>query len=97
VRSGHSGRGEVEVLLPEAGIDIENHVEEIRRRYMLEAMERTHGVQTRAAEMLGMTFRSFRYFAKKYGLTSGREPGARRQDERPEEAFEESEEFQTVD
>jgi two-component system response regulator PilR (NtrC family) len=97
VRSGHSGHGEVEVLLPEAGIDIENHVEEIRRRYMLEAMERTHGVQTRAAEMLGMTFRSFRYFAKKYGLTSGREPGARRQDERPEEAFEESEEFQTVD
>ena len=28
------------------------------------------GVQTRAAERLGMTFRSFRYFAKKYGLTS---------------------------
>ena len=33
------------------------------------AMERSGGVQTRAAEMLGMTFRSFRYFAKKYGLT----------------------------
>ena len=27
------------------------------------------GVQTRAAELLGMTFRSFRYFAKKYELT----------------------------
>ena len=25
----------------------------------------------RAAEILGMTFRSFRYFAKKYGLTRG--------------------------
>jgi two-component system response regulator PilR (NtrC family) len=39
---------------------------------MLEAMERSGGVQTRAAEILGMTFRSFRYFAKKYGMT-GRE------------------------
>jgi CheY-like chemotaxis protein len=26
-------------------------------------------VQTRAAELLGMTFRSFRYFAKKYGMS----------------------------
>jgi two-component system response regulator PilR (NtrC family) len=36
---------------------------------MLEAMERSGGVQTRAAELLGMTFRSFRYFAKKYELS----------------------------
>ena len=41
---------------------------------MAEAMERSHGVQTRAAEILGMTFRSFRYFAKKYGLTRGETP-----------------------
>jgi hypothetical protein len=32
-------------------------------------MDRCGQVQTRAAELLGMTFRSFRYFAKKYGLT----------------------------
>jgi len=31
---------------------------------MIEAMERSGSVQTRAAEILGMTFRSFRYFAK---------------------------------
>jgi two-component system response regulator PilR (NtrC family) len=36
---------------------------------MVEAMERCAGVQTRAAELLGMTFRSFRYFAKKYGMS----------------------------
>ena len=35
---------------------------------MLEAMRRCGGVQTRAADVLGMTFRSFRYFAKKYCL-----------------------------
>jgi hypothetical protein len=43
---------------------------------MAEAMERANGVQTRAAEILGMTFRSFRYFAKKYGLTRGEVVGA---------------------
>ena len=36
---------------------------------MMEAMDRSGGVQTRAADLLGMTFRSFRYFAKKYGVT----------------------------
>ena len=43
---------------------------------MLEAMQRGRGVQTRAAELLGMTFRSFRYFAKKYDLTTGRDVAA---------------------
>ena len=57
--------------IPEAGIDLELHLEELRQRYMLAAMERSGGVQTHAAELLGMTFRSFRYFAKKYDL--GRE------------------------
>jgi two-component system response regulator PilR (NtrC family) len=76
VRCGHSRQGDVDVILPEGGIELDRHVEEIRRRYMVEAMERTGGVQTRAAEMLGMTFRSFRYFAKKYGLT-GRDAAPR--------------------
>ncbi len=75
VRSGESRRREVDVILPESGIDLDRHLEELRQRYMLEAMERMGGVQTRAAELLGMTFRSFRYFAKKYGIT-GREPSA---------------------
>jgi len=71
LRSGQSTHGEPHVVLRDSGIDIERHLEDLRRRYMAEAMERAHGVQTRAAELLGMTFRSFRYFAKKYGLTRG--------------------------
>jgi two-component system response regulator PilR (NtrC family) len=71
LRSGHNGPGEPSVVLRDSGIDLERHLEDLRRRYMAEAMERAHGVQTRAAEILGMTFRSFRYFAKKYGLTRG--------------------------
>jgi two-component system response regulator PilR (NtrC family) len=70
VRSGKLHRGEVEVVLPDSGIELERHLEELRRRFMIEAMERSGSVQTRAAEMLGMTFRSFRYFGKKYGLTA---------------------------
>ena len=69
VRTGKTHRGEIAVALPESGIDLDRHIEELRSRYMIEALERTGGVQTHAAEMLGMTFRSFRYFAKKYGLT----------------------------
>jgi two-component system response regulator PilR (NtrC family) len=96
VRSGQARQGDVDVVLPDGGIDIEHHVEEIRRRYMLEAMERTAGVQTRAAEMLGMTFRSFRYFAKKYGLT-GRESGPRHDDEVSEVAFGEPERLRVAE
>ena len=35
---------------------------------MLKALERCGGVQTQAAELLRMSFRSFRYYAKKYEL-----------------------------
>ncbi len=79
VRSGVGRERPVQIELPDGGIDLERHLEEQRRGYMEEAMERSGGVQTRAAELLGMTFRSFRYFAKKYGLT-GREPATRRDD-----------------
>ncbi len=57
--------------LPPGAFDLERHLEEERRRYMEAALRACGGVQTRAAERLGMTFRSFRYFAKKYGLATG--------------------------
>jgi two-component system response regulator PilR (NtrC family) len=69
VREGRGSAGEVEISLPDEGLDLEQRLEELRRRYMLGAMERSGGVQTRAAELLGMTFRSFRYFAKKYRIS----------------------------
>jgi two-component system response regulator PilR (NtrC family) len=54
--------------LPEAGIDLEAHVASIERALIAQALERAGGVKTRAAELLGMSFRSFRYYAKKYQL-----------------------------
>ena len=56
------------VELPEAGFDLEAHVKEIERGYLAEALQRAGGVQVKAAELLGMSFRSFRYYVKKYNL-----------------------------
>ena len=42
--------------------------EEFYRHYIALALERANGVQVKAAEMLGMSFRSFRYYAKKLKL-----------------------------
>jgi len=54
--------------LPDAGFDLEAHVQEIERGYIAEALKRAGGVQVKAAELLGMSFRSFRYYVKKYNL-----------------------------
>ena len=54
--------------LPDAGFDLEAHVKEIERVYIAQALQRSGGVQVKAAELLGMSFRSFRYYVKKYNL-----------------------------
>jgi two-component system response regulator PilR (NtrC family) len=59
------------VQLPEGGLDLEAYLESIRTQLMIQALERTDGVQTQAAEILGMSFRSFRYYAKKAGIKGG--------------------------
>ena len=53
---------------PSEGFDLERHVQDIEREYLAEALRRADGVKMRAAELLGMSFRSFRYYAKKYNL-----------------------------
>jgi two-component system response regulator PilR (NtrC family) len=53
---------------PGEGFDLEAQGEEFYRYYIALALERSGGVQTKAAEMLGMSFRSFRYYAKKFNI-----------------------------
>lgn len=53
---------------PVPGFDLERHVQEIEREYIAEALRRAGGVKVKAAELLGMSFRSFRYYTKKYNL-----------------------------
>jgi two-component system response regulator PilR (NtrC family) len=50
------------------GFDLEGHVQHIEREYIAEALRRAGGVKVKAAELLGMSFRSFRYYTKKYNL-----------------------------
>jgi DNA-binding NtrC family response regulator len=46
-------------------------VEALERRMIRDALARSGGVQTRAAELLGISERMLRYKLKKYGLTGG--------------------------
>src|SRR5215510_7430707 len=56
------------VELPEEGLDLDATLDDLERRYLMRALERTHGVQTKAAELLRMTFRQFRYKLQKHSL-----------------------------
>jgi two-component system response regulator PilR (NtrC family) len=55
-------------LLPESGFNLEEHVEGLERGYITQALQRAGGVQIKAAELLGIPYRSFRYYVKKYNL-----------------------------
>src|SRR5690606_17461589 len=54
--------------LTETGIQLEVMIEELERKYLLEALAVSGGAKNKAAELLGMTFRSFRYKLDKYGI-----------------------------
>ncbi len=53
---------------PEYGFNLERHLQDIERSHLERALERAGGVQTRAADVLGLSFRQFRYLMKKHGL-----------------------------
>lgn len=54
--------------IPKDGIDFEARMADIEKRYLLEALGVAGGVRTRAAELLKISYRSFRHYAKKYGV-----------------------------
>jgi two-component system response regulator PilR (NtrC family) len=54
--------------LPDSGFDLEAHVQGIERGFIARALQQAGGVQVKAADLLGMSFRSFRYYVKKYNL-----------------------------
>jgi two-component system, NtrC family, response regulator PilR len=56
-------------VFPEGGLDLERHIQDTERTYIAAALEASGGVGTRAAELLKMTYRSFRHYAKKYNIT----------------------------
>jgi two-component system response regulator PilR (NtrC family) len=54
--------------LPEEGIHFHDHVAGVEKRLLRMALEQSGGVQTRAARLLHMSLRSFRYLIQKYEL-----------------------------
>ena len=62
----------VTVEIPPAGVDLEDTLTRIENRYIRLALERSGWLQVRAAELLGLSFRQFRYKLQKHGLRGGR-------------------------
>jgi two-component system response regulator PilR (NtrC family) len=59
-------RHDMPLELPAEGLDLEATLDRIEHRYMQLALERVGGVQTRAAELLRVSFRQFRYKLQKF-------------------------------
>ncbi len=58
------------------GFSLERFLDETERKYLLSALKRAEGVKMRAADLLGLTFRSFRYRLAKHGLSEKEEGDA---------------------
>ncbi len=56
------------ISIPSDGLDMERYVADIERSLLQSALRRSNGVQTRAAGLLNLSYRSFRHLMKKYDL-----------------------------
>ncbi len=63
--------------LPQGSVDLDNLVADYERGLLIEALRRAGGVKKRAAHLLGISFRSFRYRLEKLGLDEPGEPSER--------------------
>jgi two-component system response regulator PilR (NtrC family) len=66
--AGAPGPASARAELPDGGMDLQAHLDEIERRLLEQALARAGGVKTDAARLLSLTFRSLRYRLAKYGI-----------------------------
>ena len=57
-----------EFVIPAEGMNLEAHLDGIEKKILLQALEKSGGVKKRAAELLGLSFRSMRYKLSKYDI-----------------------------
>jgi two-component system, NtrC family, response regulator PilR len=57
-----------DLQLPESGINLTAHLDQLEKTYVLEALRRTDGNQTNAADLLKMSVRSLRHLLDKHGI-----------------------------
>ncbi|HEY6349302.1 MAG TPA: sigma-54 dependent transcriptional regulator [Candidatus Angelobacter sp.] len=63
-----NGNGNGHHDVPAEGLDFDKYVAGIERSLIESALEQSGGVQTRAAELLKVSYRSFRHLLKKYDI-----------------------------
>jgi two-component system response regulator PilR (NtrC family) len=63
-----NGNGSGSLHVPTDGIDFEKYVAGVERSLIESALEQSGGVQIRAAELLKVSYRSFRHLLKKYDI-----------------------------
>jgi two-component system response regulator PilR (NtrC family) len=56
------------VELSAIGVNLEAYLDGIEKRFLLQALQKSGGVKKKAAEILGLSFRSFRYRLAKFGM-----------------------------
>jgi len=56
------------VEIPQEGFDLQAYLDTLESRLLVQALEKSGGVKKKAAALLGMTFRSFRYRLAKFGM-----------------------------
>lgn len=61
-------RNITEFDLPEDGIDLEGYLAQLEKDYIIRALQRTGGNQTKAAEVLNMSVRSLRHLLDKHKI-----------------------------
>src|ERR687884_1009678 len=54
--------------LPDEGLNLTAHLDQLEKTYLLEALQRTGGNQTRAADLLQLSVRSLRHLLDKHGI-----------------------------
>ena len=62
---------QLDLEIPNEGIDLEKVVGDLERMLLLKALEKTKGIKKKAADLLHINFRSMRYRLEKYGLNHG--------------------------
>src|SRR5690606_19133690 len=84
--SGLAGGTRAQLLsLPEEGCRLDEVLTEVERRLLVEALERTAGVRTQAAKLLGISFRSLRYRLEKQSLGGPFDESETPDDEAPDD------------
>jgi two-component system response regulator PilR (NtrC family) len=66
--TGFATSDEKAIHIPAEGIDFESQIAQVEKQYLQAALHAAGGVRLKAADLLKISYRSFRHYAKKYGI-----------------------------